>query len=249
MNKISLGIMFLFILFPYFCRAQGGPPMVTDDPGTPGDGHWEINIASLLAVTSEGDLINAPYIDANYGWGDHVQLKAETGYAVSALRNDQGSSGMGVLLLGVKYRFFDEETAGVSVSTYPQIQFRPIYASKDPNLAQGASQSFLPIEFSKTVGDWTINPEIGYLESSDVFSAVAYGIVLAYEDAKPWEPLFEIHANTRMDGTGTQTLINFGFRYAMEKGVSLIGASGYTVTHTSDADAEWDSYLGFQLER
>src|SRR5215831_18405962 len=27
--------------------AQGGPPMVTDDPGTPGDGHWEINIGSI----------------------------------------------------------------------------------------------------------------------------------------------------------------------------------------------------------
>ena len=29
--------------------AQGGPPFLTDDPGTPGDGRWEIN----LAFTSE----------------------------------------------------------------------------------------------------------------------------------------------------------------------------------------------------
>jgi hypothetical protein len=29
--------------------AQGGPPMITDDPGTPGNGHFEINIAATLA--------------------------------------------------------------------------------------------------------------------------------------------------------------------------------------------------------
>ena len=27
--------------------ALGGPPMVTDDPETPGDGNWEINIAAI----------------------------------------------------------------------------------------------------------------------------------------------------------------------------------------------------------
>jgi hypothetical protein len=43
------GLGLLLLLTPLSAFAQGGPPMVTDDPGTPGDGHWEINIASLLA--------------------------------------------------------------------------------------------------------------------------------------------------------------------------------------------------------
>jgi len=30
-------------------HAEGGPPMITDDPGTPGDGNWEINIAGAGA--------------------------------------------------------------------------------------------------------------------------------------------------------------------------------------------------------
>jgi hypothetical protein len=25
-------------------HAQGGPPFITDDPGTPGNKHWEINL-------------------------------------------------------------------------------------------------------------------------------------------------------------------------------------------------------------
>ena len=38
------------ISFATALHAQGGPPMITDDPGTPGPGRWEINIA--IARTS-----------------------------------------------------------------------------------------------------------------------------------------------------------------------------------------------------
>ena len=27
---------------------QGGPPMITDDPGTPGNGKWEDNLAIIF---------------------------------------------------------------------------------------------------------------------------------------------------------------------------------------------------------
>ena len=27
-------------------RAQGGPPFLTTDPGTPGNGNWEINVGA-----------------------------------------------------------------------------------------------------------------------------------------------------------------------------------------------------------
>jgi hypothetical protein len=35
---------------PGVARAQGGPPYLTNDPGTPGNANWEINIASLQAI-------------------------------------------------------------------------------------------------------------------------------------------------------------------------------------------------------
>jgi hypothetical protein len=30
--------------------AQGGPPMITDDPGTPGNGKWENNFAIIFSI-------------------------------------------------------------------------------------------------------------------------------------------------------------------------------------------------------
>ena len=79
--------------------AQAGPPMATDDPGTPGNGHWEINFAALVTRTSDGSAYELPLIDANYGVGDRVQLKLETPYEVDT--HDDRHSGVGSGLLGV----------------------------------------------------------------------------------------------------------------------------------------------------
>jgi hypothetical protein len=36
-----------FILLPALALAQGGPPFLSDDPDTPGNKHWEINLGFL----------------------------------------------------------------------------------------------------------------------------------------------------------------------------------------------------------
>jgi hypothetical protein len=230
--------------------AQGGPPMVTDDPGTPGNSHWEINVASLLSKPdgSQQALLQAPYFDINYGLGEHTQLKVETGYVTQTGGNSK--RGGDIVLTGIKYRFLDEEKAGVSVSTYPQFQFHSFYTNNDPVLSDPGNEFFLPIELSKTLGDWDINPEIGYLYTfnATVPRELAYGIVLAYEKTKPWEPLFEIHAITNMDNSGTKTLLNFGSRYTLDPKINLIAALGHTVTHFENQNNELDAYLGVQLE-
>src|SRR5258706_1292417 len=60
--------------------AQGGPPMLTDDPGTPGSGAWEINFAYFEQRNRQARLQSFPHVYFNYGLGDHIQLKYETGW-------------------------------------------------------------------------------------------------------------------------------------------------------------------------
>lgn len=228
--------------------AQGGPPMVTDDPGTPGDKHWEINIAALMASTADGTIIQTPYFDINYGWGDHAQLKLETGSVMGSGGDLSPRSKADIMLLGVKYRFVDEEQAGVAISTYPQFQFHYAATADDSPLTDPGSEYFLPIEFSKSFGTWAVNPEIGYRHGTVVPNEIFYGIVLAYEKAKPWELLAEIHVNSTLNGEGSDTLLNAGFRYALDPAANLIAAFGHTVTHVQDGKLEWDGYAGVQLE-
>lgn len=222
--------------------------MVTDDPGTPGDKHWEINIAGLLATAANQDLLQFPYFDINYGLGERIQLKLETGWVTIRDGVPDTRSGADTVLVGVKYRFVDEEQSGISISTYPQVQFHHFFSSSDPELTVPGNQYILPFEFSKSFGNWEVNPEIGYLYGSVVTSELFYGVVLAFEKAKPWEPLAEIHVNTNLDGTGSVTLLNLGFRYTFNPKMNLLFAAGHTVTHVDNSPTELDAYLGLQLE-
>src|SRR3954454_19296239 len=64
-------------LAPAAAHAQGGPPLITDDPGTPGDGKWEIELSFTAEKTHRKTTYEAPLLDFNYGWGDRIQLKYE----------------------------------------------------------------------------------------------------------------------------------------------------------------------------
>ena len=107
-----LAAIVLWIMAARSLSAQGGPPMITDDPGTPGNGHWENNLAIAFEHRPNEWSIDAPGIDLNYGLGDHIQLTLQTRSAILK-RSDHGAvAGMGGTEAAVKWRFLDEEKAG-----------------------------------------------------------------------------------------------------------------------------------------
>ena len=141
--------------------ATGGPPMLTDDPGTPGDTHWEVNLASLMNRTSQNTSYELPLLDLNYGVGETVQLKFEAPWL---LQNglDGKQNAMGKSLVGVKWRFYDESEHGWQVSTYPQIEFAtPYSAAAKKGLADKSTNYLLPVEIVRTFNDFDVNLEVG----------------------------------------------------------------------------------------
>ena len=88
--------------------AQGGPPMLTDDPGTPGAGVLEIYLSYIEQKTRQERLRIVPHVDFNYGLGEQIQLKYETSWLLSEAPDGGGTkSGLDNSLLGVKWRFLD----------------------------------------------------------------------------------------------------------------------------------------------
>src|SRR5262252_5804 len=97
------------VLFTLTCapaRAQGGPPLLTDDPDTPGPGYWEINVAIDSETSDAWRRADAPNLDMNYGAGTRTQLKFEMPWVVAHGADVGGNrSGIGNALAGVKWRF------------------------------------------------------------------------------------------------------------------------------------------------
>src|SRR5258708_25987665 len=89
---------------------QGGPPMITDDPGTPGNGKWENNLAIIFGHRPNETSINVPEIDLNYGVGEHIQLTLQNA-PVLLKRSGHGLiGGIGGTEAAVKSRSFHAST-------------------------------------------------------------------------------------------------------------------------------------------
>src|SRR5215207_1665483 len=109
------------VLEPTSAQAQGGPPLVTDDPGTPGNRHWEVNLAGTVEHTAETSLYEVPLADVNYGLGERIQLKLELPLLVES--SNGARTGFGNPVMGVKWRFLEDSSSGLAISTYPQFEF------------------------------------------------------------------------------------------------------------------------------
>src|SRR5881296_807703 len=106
---ISIGVVALLALGGRDARAQGGPPLITDDPDTPGPGYWEINLSAAVEKTRLKRRLEAPFLDINYGAGERVQLKFEIPWLSVSESSAPNRTGLGNSTVGVKWRFLGQE--------------------------------------------------------------------------------------------------------------------------------------------
>jgi hypothetical protein len=221
--------------------AVGGPPLVTDDPDTPGDGHWEINVATIMQRTQAGYLVATPDADINYGWGDNIQLKADLPYSDFQPVGASWRSGPGFANYGVKWRFVDEDEAGVSISTYPQYAHSLADRSIQNGIAPAGGQFFLPLEVSGKLGQFELDGEIGR------------NFVVGHDCAEGVQCLAEVHV-TRSEAylqtaANTQTLLNLGLTWKLNESMSLLAAAGREFGTKTPDQIQSLVYVGIQITR
>ena len=122
-------VVILVALWPRVASAQGGPPLMTDDPDTPGPGHWEINVGMRLESSRHERRLETPRIDLNYGVGRRVQLKFEMPWVSVRDEAHNIQLGAGNATAGVKCRFLGQEGSKLAWSIYPQLEFNVSHSS------------------------------------------------------------------------------------------------------------------------
>lgn len=226
--------------------AQGGPPLLTDDPATPGNGHWEINSALNFISNSASYSALFPLLDINYGYGDHIQLNLNSSFNNAAVYGANSGSGGSLTSLAVKWRFVDEKTSEIAISTYPRVDFHTPLASDDPLINAPGSRYLLPIEFAKEFGPFGINPEAGYAYYTGAPAEWVYGLAASYKVEKDVETLFEIHGRTQSTTANRELLYAVGGRSEISEAISLIFSLGRSVTCYDGQPNFWNLYFGFQ---
>lgn len=221
--------------------------MITDDPGTPGPGRWETNLAVAFEHRSNQWSIDAPAIDVNYGWGDHIQLTLQTSLAILK-RSDHGAiAGMGGTEAAVKWRFLDEDRSGFDMSMFPRILFNFTQSSVRRGLAEDGTRFQIPFQVAKKFGRLDLDFEFGPLVSTVGRSQFLYGIVGGVDVSPATTLMAELHATSRTNFDEQRLTLNFGWRHKINEHAVWIGSLGHELRAPEDEQLALIGYFGVQL--
>jgi hypothetical protein len=206
--------------------AQGGPPLLTDDPGTPGPNNWEINIAHTSDLRAGEHSYEGPLLDINYGVGPRIQLKYEVPYVWQSSDGRPLQSGLGNSLAGVKWRFYQDGDRKFNISTYPQLEFNNPTHSVRRGLADPGTRFLLPLEITKEFGPLELNGEAGLWLGGSGVEGKLLGLAAGHQWSKSFEGLAELYRLTDDKGADFVTAFNLGGRYEFHPGLLFIFAAG-----------------------
>jgi hypothetical protein len=245
LRKALFCVLAIWTLGITLVRGQGGPPMITDDPGTPGPGKWEINLAIAFERRPGETAYDAPGIDINYGVGDRIQLTLQGG-PVALKRNGHGAiGGLGGTEAAVKWRFVDDQRSGITMSTFPRVIFNISRSAVRRGLADDGIRFQLPIQIAKAFHDFDLNFEGGTLVSTVGPAEWLYGLVVAKDVGKTTALMAELHGTCRTNFDDDVLAVNFGIRQKLNDHSVFIGSLGHEVR--SPETRALIGYAGVQL--
>jgi hypothetical protein len=219
-------------------------PTIRDGrPEPPPPGGWEINVPFILERTLGETEMETPLFDLNYGLPD-IQLKLELPIEIVNEDTAGAQAGAGDLLLGVKWRFFNNERSQVQFGIYPQLLLPT--GDHARGLGEGRTAFVLPLVAQKSWEKWTLYGNIGYWlrgahEMRDYFYA---GAVLEHEITRQLELGVELFGNSPKErGSRSDVGFNIGGTWKLSKHLNLLFSGGRDIVGDTHAMA----YIGLQI--
>jgi hypothetical protein len=223
--------------------ARAGPPFVTDDPEPPPPGGWEINVPFILERMPGTTEMDTPLFDFNYGLPD-VQLKLE--FPIKIVHEDRNdtAAGAGDLLLGVKWRFLNNEQSQLQFGIYPQLLLPT--GDHARGLGDGGSAFVFPLLAQKSWDKWTLYGNVGYRwqNGADTRNYFYAGAVLEREINERLTLGVELFGNSPKErGARSELAFNFGGAWKLNRRFNLLFAAGRDIV----GDTTAMGYVGLQL--
>jgi hypothetical protein len=191
--------------------------------------------------------LEAPLLDINYGVGERIQLKFELPWLILNEGEDGTKSGLGNSLVGVKWRFVDEDRQGVAVSVYPQLQFNNPTTSVRRGLVEEGAQLLLPVQVARRVGAIEINAEVGYGLVQNRSDEWIYGVAFGYSASERFELLWEVHGAALRDFSEDSLLFNVGTRWKLNNKLVVLGSVGRGFRDSPGGAHAFIAYMGIQF--
>ena len=271
MRRFSQLVLILaYIAAATLAHAQGGPPFITDDPGTPGNRQWEINVGWIGNHNPAHASYQLPNIDINYGWGDRIQLMISPYLAAATDENNTTRAGLGETVFGVKWRYFEHHSAGqpksdenmnFSLGTYPQVTINNPTSTVRRGIVEPGPQYYLPAEFTAKWGPIDFNGEVGrWIGNHNVPDSWGRGLIAGHEFNERLELYGEIYDLQYISRMGPPSnllpkqralTVDVGGRKTLDRAGHLrllfLGGRGIQAVTRQNSEPDWIAYVGVQI--
>jgi hypothetical protein len=247
-------------------HAQGGPPFITDDPGTPGNRQWEINLGWTGIHNPGNSYYQLPNIDMNYGWGDRIQLMYSPSLAAATDEHNTTRASLGETQFGVKWRYFEhhrtgepksDENMNFSLGTYPQASINNSTSAVRRGIVENGPLYYLPLEFTARLGPVGFDGEVGHWFGNRLVpSRWGRGLIAGHEFSERLELYGEIYDLQDANRIGAvpkqrQLTLDLGGRKTLDRAGHLrllfLGGRAIQAVSRQNSEPNWMAYVGVQI--
>jgi hypothetical protein len=244
-NRMKRWVLMVVFVVCIPVGVVAGPPIQTDDTGTPGPDKWETNMGFTLDKRQNASRYEVPALDLNYGVGERIQLNYSVSWIVLDPKDEAAKSGIGNSEVAVKWRFLDEDKHGVAVSVYPRFIFNNPAGSADRGLVDDGTAFKLPIQMEKKIGiiDFIANFSREFHQrGSDTW---IYSVAVKYAEVKGLAVLAELFGSADNGFKNAETACNIGFRKDVSENYMIMASLGRSLREGPDHPTLL-SYAGLQ---
>lgn len=243
---VLIVVVVLWVWMPNRGCAQAAPPFLSNDPGTPGSGNWEINVASAQSISRGVATYQVPQIDLNFGLGDRIQLTYQVPYVIQTQTGQSHESGWSNAFPGVKWRFLDQGDGNFQASIFPQAETNGLASAQRKDIAVAGPRWLLPLEVTKRLGPLDVDLEAGfYLPKQDVHERIL-GLVLGQSLTERLDLAVELYNDHAFGAPPNQTTLDLGGRFKLARGFIALFMAGRSVSGTANGP-EFIGYFGIQI--
>jgi hypothetical protein len=248
---LVLRVLFLVLgisVFADSALAQGGPPFYTNDPGTPGNLNWEINLGYMPFLYSGQSVSHTPDVDLNFGIGDRIQLTYENAWLRVQNPGSSTKFGLGQSNPGVKWRFYEKGEDDLGISIFPQLFLNNPGDAVRRGITPPANSFLMPVEFTKKLGPIHLDYEIGYqVFTKGATNGWITGLVIGHDVTPKFELDLELYNQGTFHLSFNEPTIDVGGRYKLHSPVILLFMAGRSLEDAGPSHGYFVGYFGVQL--
>lgn len=229
--------------------AEGAPPTLTDDTGTPGDRHWEFDLGIGYARRPGLRTMDLPCAELRYGVGDTGQFTFAISYLTAKEDGFAHVSAVGDTVLGAKWRFYDAGDKGLSISTHPQFCFNtPGSNADEKGLVTDGTTFVLPLQFQHDVGPVTLVAEVAreFTPGDDDW---CFGAAVVYSCTEKVALAAEVSGGCTLRADRSVVTANLSLAVDLTEHSSLLLGIGRELHNHDEPRANLLGFVGIQWRR